>query len=146
MLCEKCGAQIPDGSQSCPVCFQSDPASSQTPVTVVSAMPEYAAPKKDIVFILRMILCGIGIIAGLYLIICACVGEEAFQSYDFMDHLGYASYGGDFYTDIYYAGRSIHKNTAFTAWLLTLVSGIGLTLGFGLKMLTCIDQKKRAKN
>lgn len=147
MLCEKCGAQIPDGAQSCPFCYQANPEQppAPPPAPVITGAPVYAAGKRDKLFLVRMILCGIGIIIGLYLIIAAISGNEFFQNYDFMKPLSYSKFGGDFYTYMYVAGRKVHEDVSFVAWFLTLLTGIGFTLGFGLRALTFIEGKKKSK-
>lgn len=82
---------------------------------------------------IQIILCVIGILAGLVLAVIACIKLIDGLYYD----PGYSKFGADFYTEIYGATRhavlklsDMHEDLE----LGILIAGLGVAAGFGIRL------------
>ncbi len=169
MFCKNCGKNIADNSLECEHCgakqlieennstneVQNQSSDTQAPYyTQKASVSALANNSEKRIFIIKIVICAIGIFMGVLLLINGFTKSDLFFGIDFHEYASYpdkVTFGGDFYTEIHDAVRIAAYNTSkiidmlgscLQTFAIAFGSFVALVSGFAL----CLTIEKRNKN
>ncbi len=157
MFCNKCGTEFL-GVEACPNCGH---AAVKMPVKPQPVMPELqpitvspasVTDKSDkAIFVLKIIICALGMAMGLLAILNVIVPGALFglYAYDYYSWYDPVTFGADFYTEIHDAVSNciwgignVNESIVEATNIAQILAGSGFFLGFGFKLLTVMENRK----